>query len=61
MGARAGIAKGNGNGPVASGQTGAGKGRGTGTDRDGDNHDAPLASGANGTDDEGGSKSSLTR
>ena len=55
MGARAGIAKGDGNGPVTSGRTGAGKGRGTGTGRDGDNNDAPLTSGANGTDDKAGS------
>ena len=61
MGARAGIAKGDGNGPVTSGRTGAGKGRETGTGRDRDNNDSRLASGANGTDNKGGSKSSLTR
>ena len=57
---RSGIAKGDCNGPVASGQTGAGKGKETGTGRDRDNNDALLASGANGTDNEGGSKSGST-
>ena len=42
MGASAGIAKGDCNGPVASGQTGAGKGKETGTGMDGSNNDAPL-------------------
>ena len=56
MGARAEIAKGNGNGPVTSGRTGVGKSKETGTGRDRDNNDALLTSGANGADDEGGSK-----
>ena len=60
MGASAGIAKGDGNRPVTSGKIGAGKGKGTGTGMDGDNNDAPLASGANGTDNEDRSKSGST-
>ena len=60
MGARAGIAKGDGNRPVASEHTGAGKSKETGTGRDRGNNGAPLASGANGTDDNGGSKLGLT-
>ena len=60
MGASAGIAKGNGNRPVASGQTGTGKGKETGTGRDGDNNDAPLASGANGASNKDRSKLGLT-
>ena len=47
MGASAGLAKYDGNGPVTPGQTGAGKGKETGTGRDRDNNDASLASGAN--------------
>ena len=61
MGARAGIAKGDGNRPVASGRAGAGKSKETETGRDRDNNDAPLASGANGANDKGGSNSGLTR
>ena len=60
MGASAGLAKYNGNRPVASGQTGTGKGKETGTGRDGNNNDAPLASGANGAINKDGSKSGLT-
>ena len=61
MGARVGIAKGDGNRPVTSGQTGAGKSKETGTGRDRDNNDVPLASGTNGTDDVSSSKLGSTR
>ena len=60
MGASAGIAKGDGNGPVTAGQTGPGKGKETGIGRDRDNNDAPLASGANGARYKDRSKSGST-